>query len=114
MPRPRLLPKTQPELLPPTAMTISFRLDPESSRALTARAGQLGVSPHDLARHYVIELLQESAERAALRSAFEQFHQNLQQFRSDFAFAVEAILTSAGQVSKDEARAWVEKSLSTD
>ena len=112
MPRPRLLPKTQPELLSPA--TIGFRLDPASSRVLAERAAQLGVSPHELARHYVVELLQEPAERAALRTAFEQLHQNLQQFRSDFAFAVEAILTSAGQVPKDEARTWVEKSLSTD
>ncbi len=112
MPRQRLLPTPQPERLTPA--TIGFRLDPDSSRVLAERAARLGVSPHDLARHYVVELLHEREERAALRAAFEQLHQNLQQFRSDFAFAVEAVLTSAGQVPEDEARTWVKKSLSTE
>jgi len=114
--REKSLPKTKaPEPhAPSTAATIGFRLDPANSRLLAGRAAQLGVSPHELARHYVVELLQQHAERAALRTAFEQLHQNLHQFRSDFAFAVEALLTSAGQVPKDEAQAWVEKSLSPD
>jgi hypothetical protein len=112
MPRQRLFPPAQPELLTPS--TISFRLDPASSRRLAERAAQLGVSPHELARHYVVELLQAPEERTALRTAFEELHQNLHQFRSDFAFAVEALLTSAGQVPKEEAQTWVQKSLSTD
>ena len=32
-------------------------------------------------------------------------------FRADFAFAVQALLTSAGEVSEDKARAWVEASI---
>ena len=112
MPRQRLLPTSQPERLTPA--TIGFRLDLDSSRVLAERAARLGVSPHELARHYVVELLHESEERAAFRTAFEQVQQNLEQFRNDFAFAVEALLSSAGKVSKEEARTWVAKSLATE
>lgn len=110
--RPRPLPTATPELLAPAI--LSFRLDDTARRVLAERAAQLGVSPHELARYYVIELLQAPEERAALRAACEQVHQNLQQFRHDFAFAVEALLTSAGQVPKEQARTWVEKSLATE
>jgi len=113
LPKKKASASVAPGAADPVAM-IGFRLDPANNRLLAERAAQLGISPHELARHYVLELLQQHEERAALRTAFEELHQNLHQFRSDFAFAVEALLTSAGQVPKDEAQTWVEKSLSPD
>ena len=89
--------------------TVGFRLDPESGRALAARAAALGVSPHELARSYVIEVLQEAEERAALREAVQELNGKLLRFRADFVVAIEALLVSAGKVEDSSARAWVDK-----
>jgi hypothetical protein len=96
------------------ACGIGFRLDEQSERILTERARRLQTSPHLLAREYVLEILQQAEERAALREAICELYRAQQQFRSDFAFAVEALLTSAGEISQDEARRWVEKSLTPE
>ena len=93
--------------------TIGFRLDDETRRVLFERAARLQVSPHELARRYVIEVLQESEERIALREAVETLNADLDQFRSGFALAMEALLVSAGKVSVTDARDWVDKSLHT-
>ena len=94
--------------------TISFRLDNDTTRVLIERADSLGISSHELARHYVVEMLQEREERAALREAIKILHEATQQFRADFAFAVRALLSSAGKVPKDEAEAWVKASIKPD
>lgn len=119
MPRQRHPPTAQLEL--PAPDTIGFRLDESSGQVLLERAQRLGLSPHELAREYVLEHLQETEERSALRQAFQELHQIVQelhgaqqQFRSDFAFAIEALLASAGKVSPEEARGWVAKSLTTE
>jgi hypothetical protein len=91
--------------------TISFRLDDDSARALIERSYSLGVSVHELARHYVMEMLQEHEERAALRDAIRQLHEILQQHRADVAFAVRALLTSAGKVPEDKAEKWVKATI---
>ncbi len=91
--------------------TIGFRLDPESNRVLVERAAVLGVSPHELARIYVCEVLQEPVERAAMREAAIEIFSVLTQFRQDFAFSVEAMLISAGKVSQSQAQDWVEEHL---
>jgi hypothetical protein len=94
-----------------TSTTIGFRLDDETRRVLFERAARLQVSPHELARRYVIEVLQESEERIALREAVETLNADLDQFRSGFALAMEALLVSAGKVSVTDARDWVDKTL---
>jgi hypothetical protein len=91
--------------------SISFRLDEESAKVLSMRANKLGVSRHELARHYVCEILQEAEERAVLRLAMDSIRIGLEETREDLALAVEAILTSAGKVDPREARAWISKHL---
>lgn len=49
-----------------------------------------------------------TAERAALRGAFGR----LVELRSDFAFAVKALLISVGRVPKEEAQIWAARGLS--
>lgn len=89
---------------------INFRLqDEESWRVLSARAEALGVSPHQLARRYVIEVLQEAQERAALRAAVVELRQQVIGLREDIALATEALLARAGKVTDEKARAWVEE-----
>ena len=93
---------------------ISFRLDESSLQILLQRAARLNVSPHELARHYVEELVHETEERAMLREACAQLHENFNAFRRDFAVSVEALLTSAGTVSEEDARKWVTEGLKTN
>lgn len=94
---------------PSVPAVIGFRLDEESSAVLCHRAAALGVSPHDLARRYLIEVLHEPEERAALRAAVVALHQEITGTREDIALATEALLASAGKVTDQEAHAWVEE-----
>ena len=87
--------------------TIGFRLDEESSGLLSARARSLGVSPHELARHYVIELLHEPDERSALRAAVASLSELITRMREDQVLGLEALLTSAGKVTEKDAHRWV-------
>ena len=88
---------------------VSFRLDEASRLVLGQRAAALDVSVHELARRYLIEVLQEAEERVALREAVVALHKEVSGSREDIALAVEALLTSAGKVSDHEAHAWVEE-----
>lgn len=109
MKAPRSRPGT-PSATPPST-TICFRLDAETRRVLDERAARLNLSPHDLARRYVMEVLQEAEERAALREAVTILNDHWEHFRGDFALAMEALLVSAGKVSVADARHWIEKCL---
>lgn len=89
--------------------TVGFRLDDKSRRVLGERAARLGVSPHELAKEYVLEKLSEKEERALLRMALNDLFAVNQQLRGDIATTAEAILISAGKVDEKEAREWVER-----
>src|ERR1039458_159037 len=89
--------------------TVGFRLNPEHGCILAGRASALGVSPHELARRYLIEVLEESEERAALRQAVQTLNGNIASFRDEFIFAVEALLGSAGKLKEAEAVAFIDK-----
>src|SRR5262245_30136393 len=91
--------------------TIGFRLDEESLRLLQQRALRLGVSRHELARHYLVETLSEKEERALLRQAIFQLSQELQGLRQDLSLAAEALLASAGQVTDKDAHRWAKGNL---
>jgi len=94
----------EPDRLP---SIITFRLEAELCRPLVQRAVALGVSPHELARHYVLAVLQEPAERTALLQALGHLGEQVTGSREDIALAVEALLASAGKVTAEEARAYV-------
>ncbi|MHB1309374.1 MAG: hypothetical protein ACYDC1_19875 [Limisphaerales bacterium] len=96
---------------PASPATIGFRLDEASGVELAARAARLGVSPHELARQYVLQILQEGQERTALHEALIDVNQELSRFRDDLSLAVEALLMSAGQVEEADAHQWVRKHL---
>lgn len=96
---------------PASPATIGFRLDEASGVELAARAGRLGVSPHELARQYVLQILQEGQERTALHEAVIDVNQELGRLRDDLSLAVEALLMSAGQVEEADAHQWVQKHL---
>ncbi len=94
--------------------TIGFRLDEQTMQLLVKRANRLGLSVRDLARHYVLLVLDEPEERIALQQFLQRIHQDQLQFRADFTFAVRALLSSAGKATAKEAKAWVEQSITPD
>jgi hypothetical protein len=89
----------------------SFRLEPDEAELLSERAARLGVSSHELARHYVVEALVASEELAAIGTAVNALLHQMHSLRQDLALSVEALLASAGEVSEKQAHAWVEASL---
>lgn len=89
----------------------SFRLEPDEAELLSERAARLGVSPHELARHYVVEALVASEELAAIGAAANTLLYEMQGLRQDFALSVEALLASAGEISEKQAHGWVEANL---
>ena len=91
--------------------TIGFRLDEARHQSLVRRAAELGVSCHELARYHVVQLLSEAEDRAVLRADVIALQTEVAELRVDLAFAVEALLVSAGKVAPDEARAWVKENL---
>ena len=95
----------------PSSPITSFRLEPDEARVLAERAARLGVSPHELARHYVVEALAASGELAALSAALDALHLDVRGLRQDLTLSVEALLASAGEVNEKQAHAWVEASL---
>ena len=100
---------------PRALITTSFRLEEASQRVLAERAAALGVSPHELARRYVLESLKPvpsppdrpSHDPAELLEGLQAVYYHLLETRKDLALAVEALLSRAGQVSEAEAHAWV-------
>lgn len=91
--------------------TVGFRLDDECRRVLGARAARLGVSAHELARQYVIEMLQAVEEREALRLAVTDLQGEIKKLREDVAVTAEVLLASAGKVNEEEARAWADENI---
>jgi hypothetical protein len=89
------------------SLTIGFRLDAPHRQVLEERAASLGISPHALARHYVIEMLHQAEEHVALGEALLALFEQLRKIRGDVATTAEALLIAAGEVEADQARAWV-------
>ena len=90
---------------------IGFRLDPETAAALSTRASALKLSPHELARHYVVKALQDSGVSDDVQKSLEQFSADLFAMRRDLVISVETLLLSAGALSEEEAREWVRRNL---
>jgi hypothetical protein len=92
----------------PAPAPIGFRLDDASRHELAERAARLGLSRHELARHYVIEMLHAAEERAALREAVQALGEQILHLREDLVLVAENLLVAVGKVDPEEVRAWVE------
>lgn len=91
--------------------TIGFRLDEAGSKLLVERAKSLGVSVHQLARHYVITMLSENEERDQLGQMVEKMYLQIAEIRKDIGISTEALLSSAGKTEKSKAKEWVGNNL---
>lgn len=92
-------------------LTVGFRLDPEARAALSERAKVLGVSCHELARHYVLLMLCEQQDRAETRNAIVALNKEIVELRTDLSVATVTLLTSAGTFPQSKAREWAEQNL---
>ncbi len=97
-----------------TPKTVCFRLDPASRRQLATRAAAMKMSPHDLARQYVMERLQQVASQPAGAPAeflrgLTAIYEQIREARVDVALGVEVLLSRAGQITEAEARNWAKE-----
>jgi hypothetical protein len=90
---------------------IGFRLDDANHQLLVQRAGQLNQSTHQVARIYLLQILQEQQERTALHEAMAELFQQNVRLRRDLRVAVEALLSSAGRAEPTDAHDWVQEHL---
>ena len=98
-----------PVLLAAAPATIGFRMDDVSSQELAEQAARLNVSPHELARHYVMEMLSASQDRAELWEFLKHIDERMIHLREDLVLVAEGILVATHAMSKQDARAWVDK-----
>ena len=107
--------KTPSPVSPPTELAlpemIGFRLDDEHARLLVERAAEQKVSPGELARACVIEMLHQAEALAELERALVRLKDGLDQSAARHALGIEALLVSAGKVDSGEALKWVNANL---
>jgi hypothetical protein len=111
-PRPPLRRRAVTRATVPTIIT--FRLAEEDRRALSERAATLKISPHELARVFVLETLKRASEPATppsghpdLLNGIQAIYYQLLETRKDIALSVEVLLTRAGRLKDPEAHEWV-------
>ena len=103
--------KLKSPLLPNVPTSIGFRLEESSRQVLAERAARLGVSPHELARYYVLQALNEAEERRVQRENMETLQREIAAGRKDLSIATWAILQASGKIKEDEASSWVKTNL---
>lgn len=93
--------------------TIGFRLPDEESRdILGSRAQALGMSAHELARHYTLQMLREEDQRQETHAALVEVFRAVAGLRSSLHLVAEAAITASGRYTKEQARAWMLENLS--
>ena len=112
----RNAPRPRPASRTAAPTSISFRLAAAESLALDERARALKISPHELARTWVIETLNRGGAPAAAPPQADDgellarltiiFH-HVVETRQDIALGVEGLLTRGGRLTDADARQWV-------
>jgi len=85
--------------------TISFRLDAGQVAELERRAARHKVSLHEEARNVVMDTLNDT-RRDEIRDEISGARDDIKSLQMKLADAVEALLITAGDYPKDEAREW--------
>lgn len=94
--------------------TVGFRLDDEAAELLAARANTLGVSIHELARHYVNLALETESLANETAQALVAIFEEIKEARKDIALSTRALLVSAGKAPEEQALAWVKENFQKD
>lgn len=91
--------------------TIGFRLDDEHRKLLLQRARKAGLSPHDMARAYVVQALHNEEHLPAIRESMLQIFNQIQHLQGGLALAAEVLLVAGGKTTDAQARKWVQDNL---
>lgn len=89
---------------------ISFRLPSSYAKDLAKRAETHGDSVGEQARRIVVDALTDT-ERHQLRDEVQELRTLVETLREDFATAVAVLLSRREPYTRDEAEAWVKKTL---
>lgn len=89
---------------------ISFRLPSTYAKDLAKRAEIFGDSLGEHARRIVVDALTD-ADRQIVRDEVQELRKLVETLREDFATAVAVLLSRREPYSRDEAEAWVKKTL---
>ena len=90
--------------------TVGFRLDATHNKLLFERATALKMSPHELARIYVVQMLHEGNERRDIYQAIQATFNQLTESRKDTALVAQELLISSG-IDEKNAKTWVKENL---
>ena len=103
----------QPELsgIQLAPQNVGYRIDAETRQLLGERCARLGVSPHEWARHCLLTLLHEDADRSGWQTAVASLHHEINDLRNDLALATQALLIVAGKMPEEKAREWIGRNL---
>lgn len=88
-----------------TSFTVSFRLDSGQLAELEKRAARHKTSIHEEARNIVTDFLNDT-ERDQIKDEILGTREDIQSLKLRLADAVEALLITAGNYPKEEARDW--------
>lgn len=88
--------------------TVTFRLQLDALHVLVGRAKLLGVSRHQLAQLYVLQMLALEETQGDLTAGFEAVRKDITEMRAEIALGVEALLLTSGKYEPQEARKWVQ------
>lgn len=87
------------------SFTVSFRLDAGQLAELDKRAARHKTSIHEEARNIVTDFLNDT-DREQIKDEISATREEIQNLKLRLADAVEALLITAGNYPKDEARDW--------
>lgn len=90
---------------------FGFRLPPKEREKFIARATALAMSPHELARLYVMERLSANEAEEDVRDGLSRIQSDLTDARHELALAAMAILQHGGKTTKQVAEEFVAKNM---
>lgn len=90
---------------------FGFRLPPKEREKFIARAAALAMSPHELARLYVMERLSANEADEDVRDSLARIQSDLTDTRQELALAAMAILQHGGKTTKQVAEEFVAKNM---
>lgn len=85
---------------------FGFRLRPRERQIFLDRAAALFMSPHDLAKMYVVERLKAEDDAKDLGESLLEIRSELVAVRQDIALSTVAVLQHAGKTSKEVAESF--------
>ena len=89
----------------PPSFTISFRLDAAQLAELEKRAARHKISVHEEARNTVTDILNDT-RRDVIKDEILGARDDIKILQMKLADAVEALLITAGNYPKEQAREW--------